>query len=100
MRHPSLPPGHLTAPAARGQTRAVLDRVLDGVDALLVEARPLPSLVASPRLRLYVSVVLCRAGKLSARFRHRDPLHEKVGLSRWQRHRCLLLSLLRAGARP
>lgn len=99
MRDASISPGHLTAPAARGQTRAVLDRVLDGVDALLVEARPLPSLVASPRLRLYVSVVLCRAGKLAGRFRHRDPLHEKVGLSRWQRHGCLLLSLLRAGAR-
>ncbi len=99
MRDASISPGHLAASAARGQTRAVLDRVLDGVDALLVEASPLPSLVKSRRLRLYVLVVLCRARKLAARFRLRDPLHETVGLSRWQRHGCLLLSILNAGGR-
>lgn len=100
MRDASISPGHLAAPAARGQTRAVLDRVLDGVDALLIEAGRLPSLVKSRRLRLYVSVVLCRARKLAARFRLRDPLREKVGLSRWQRHGCLLLSVLHTGGRP
>ena len=100
MRDASISSGHLNAPAARGQTRAVLDRVLDGVDALLIEAGRLPSLVKSRRLRLYVSVVLCRARKLAARFRLRDPLREKVGLSRWQRHGCLLLSVLHTGGRP
>jgi hypothetical protein len=97
MRDASISAGHLAAPSARGQTRAVLDRVLDGVDALLGEATTLPSQVQSRRLRLYVSVVLCRARKLAARFRLRDPLQEKVGLSRWQRHGCLLLSLVGIG---
>ncbi len=100
MRDASISPGHLAAPSARGQTRAVLDRVLDGVDALLADADRLPGLVESRRLRLYVCVVLCRARKLAGRFRLRDPLQEKVGLSRWQRHGCLLLSMLRAGNPP
>ena len=99
MRDASISPGHLAASSARGQTRAVLDRVLDGVDALLAEAERLPSLVADRRLRLYVCVVLCRARKLARRFRLRDPLQEKVGLSRWQRHGCLLLSLAGAARR-
>lgn len=100
MRDASISPGHLAAPSARGQTRAVLDRVLDGVDALLAEAERLPSLVAGRRLRLYVCVVLCRARKLAQRFRLRDPLQEKVGLSRWQRHGCLVLSVLPVGRCP
>jgi phytoene/squalene synthetase len=100
MRDASISPGHLAAASARGQTRAVLDRVLDGVDALLAEAEELPSLVAGRRLRLYVCVVLCRARKLARRFRLRDSLQEKVGLSRWQRHGCLVLSVLRGGRRP
>jgi len=33
---------HLSAPKAKGQTRAVIDRVLDGVDRLLRDAKPLP----------------------------------------------------------
>jgi phytoene/squalene synthetase len=100
MRDATISPGHLAAASARGQTRAVLDRVLDGVDALLAEAERLPSLVADRRLRLYVCVVLCRARKLAQRFRLRDPLQEKVGLSRWQRHGCLVLSVLRGGRLP
>jgi phytoene/squalene synthetase len=100
MRDASISPTHLAAPSARGQTRAVLDRVLDGVDALLAEAERLPALVAGRRLRLYVCVVLCRARKLAQQFRLRDPLQEKVGLSRWQRHGCLVLSVLRGGRRP
>lgn len=99
MRDASISLRHLAAPSARGQTRAVLDRVLDGVDALLDEADRLPSLVTSRRLRLYVMVVLCRARKLAARFRRLDPLQDRVGLSRWQRHGCLLLSVLQANGR-
>lgn len=99
MRDASISPGHLAAPSARGQIRAVLDRVLDGIDALLAEANLLPSLVHSRRLRLHILVVLCRARKLAARFRRRDPLQEKVGLSRWERHGCLVLSLLNVGGR-
>ncbi|MBL8660936.1 MAG: squalene/phytoene synthase family protein [Rhodospirillales bacterium] len=86
---------HLSAPSARGQTRAVLDRVLDGADALLLEAEILPLVIENRRLRTYVRVVLCRAHKLSARCRLGDPLRERIGLSGWERQTCVWLNLLR-----
>jgi farnesyl-diphosphate farnesyltransferase len=85
---------HLRAPSARGQTRAVLDRVLDGVDRLLVQAAPLPGLIRSRGLATHTRIVLCRAGKLAQCFRARDPLQDRAGLSRWQRQVCLLSGLL------
>jgi phytoene/squalene synthetase len=83
-----ITPAHFRAPAAKGQTRAVLDRVLDGVDQLLVQAAPLPGLIHHRGLAVHAAIVLCRARKLVARFRHRDPLRERVGLSAWQRTLC------------
>jgi phytoene/squalene synthetase len=85
---------HVRAPSARGQTRAVLDRVLDGVAALLNEAASLPWQVRNRGLRIHIWIVLCRGHKLVARFRERDPLRERVGLSVWQRRRCLWLGIL------
>lgn len=96
----SISPRHLRAPAAKGQTRAVIDRVLDGVERLLADAEVLPHLLRGRRLRAYVSIVLCRAGKLSARFRQRDPLREKVGLSRWQRLSCTMINVFLGVVRP
>lgn len=96
MRDASITRHHLSAPSARGQTRAVLDRVLDGVDALLVEAGDLPPRISSRRLRTYVRVVLCRARKLAARCRQGDPLQEKVELRRWERQACIGLNIMRA----
>lgn len=90
---------HLSAPSARGQTRAVLDRVLDGVDALLLEAEILPLLIENRRLRTYVGVVLCRAHKLAGRCRLGDPLRERIGLSGWERQTCVWLTLLRGFVR-
>jgi phytoene/squalene synthetase len=83
-----ITPAHLRAPSAKGQTRAVLDRVLDGVDQLLVQAAPLPSLIQSRGLAMHTAIVLCRARKLAARFRRLDPLRERVGLTSWQRTLC------------
>jgi phytoene/squalene synthetase len=96
MRDASISLHHLQAASARGQTRAVLDRILDGVDAQLATAEALPGLIRSRRLRIYVAVVLCRARKLAATFRRRDPFQEKVELSLWQRTVCLWLGLVRA----
>ncbi|TVR99474.1 MAG: squalene synthase [Rhodospirillales bacterium] len=79
---------HLRAPSAKGQTRAVLDRVLDGVDRLLEDAEPLIHLVRTPGLKLHVAVVLCRGRKLAARFRVEDPLQGRVELSGWERLKC------------
>lgn len=95
MRDASITLHHLSAPAARGQTRAVLDRVLDGVDALLIEAATLPNLTRTRRLRIYIRIVLCRARKLSRRCRRGDPLQERVELSAWERQSCVLLNITR-----
>lgn len=100
LRDASISPRHLRAPSAKGQTRAVIDRVLDGVDALLADAEVLPHLICGRRLRAYISIVLCRAGKLAARFRQHDPLREKVGLSRWQRWSCTWINIFLGLVRP
>lgn len=79
---------HLQAASAKGQTRAVLDRVLDGVDHLLETARPLPPLIRSPGLRMHTAIVMCRGNRLAGRFREKDPLQSRVSLTRWERVRC------------
>jgi len=90
-----ITPRYLRAPSAKGQTRAVLDRVLDGVEQLLVEAAPLPRLVRDRGLRVHVLIVQCRARKLLRRFRKRDPLRERVGLPMLQRKLCRWLGTMR-----
>lgn len=90
-----ITPAHLRAPIAKGQTRAVLDRVLDGVERLLVQATKLPRLIQHRGLATHAAVVLCRAHKLVRRFRRRDPLQERVGLASWQRSLCLWFGTLR-----
>jgi phytoene/squalene synthetase len=90
-----ITPDHLRAPTAKGQTRAVLDRVLDGVEQLLMEASPLPRLVRDRGLVMHTAIVLCRARKLVTRFRRRDPLQERVGLAAWQRTFCRWSGTLR-----
>jgi phytoene/squalene synthetase len=90
-----ITPAHLRAPVAKGQTRAVLDRVLDGVEQLLVHAAPLPRLIQDRGFATHATIVLCRARKLVGRFRHRDPLQQRVGLAGWQRAFCRWLGTLR-----
>ncbi len=79
---------HLRAPSAKGQTRAVLDRVLDGVDRLLDAAEPLPNLLRSTALRGEARIALCRARPLAERMRTQDLLERRVELTRWERLRC------------
>ena len=94
-----ITPAYLRAPSAKGQTRAVLDRVLDGVERLLADAAPLPGLIHDRGLTIHAAIVLCRARKLVGRFRQRDPLRERVGLTSWQRTLCRWLGTLRGLAR-
>lgn len=86
---------HLGALKAKGQTRAVLDRILDGIEQLLNAAKPLPHLVRSWRLRSHICVVQCRARALVVCFRDKDPLGARVGLSWRQRQHCLCWGLIR-----
>jgi hydroxysqualene synthase len=95
MRDAFITTFHLEAPSAKGQTRAVIDRVLDGADRLLREAEPLPRLIKSRALGTHTAIVLCRARKLARRFREQDPFNERVGLSRRERLSCKWLSILK-----
>jgi hydroxysqualene synthase len=81
---------HLDVPKAKGQTRAVIDRVNDGVERLLWSARSLPEIIHSRGLSIHARIVLCRAGKLVLACRHDDPLQKRVSLGWWQRQKCML----------
>ncbi|MBK8907722.1 MAG: squalene synthase HpnC [Rhodospirillales bacterium] len=60
--------------------RVVLDRCLDGVDALLKEARTLPAVLTSRRLAMESAVILDIAHALVARLRRGDPLAGRIRL--------------------
>lgn len=62
--------------------RRLLDRCLDGVDALLAEAEALPGQLRSARLAMESAVILRLARRLAARLRAGDPLAGRVALSR------------------
>ncbi|WP_142850640.1 squalene/phytoene synthase family protein [Telmatospirillum sp. J64-1] len=86
-------PSVLDAPAASPELRKVLDRCLDGVDALLAEARPLPRLIAHRRLRMEAAVILDLARRLTLLLRKRDPLAGPVKLRRRDKAAALLTGL-------
>jgi squalene synthase HpnC len=73
---------HLAAPEASAGLRAVIDRCLDGVDALMIEARRLPGRLKSRRLAMESAVIVRLAARLAARLRAGDPLAMRVALSR------------------
>lgn len=64
------------------ELRAVLQRCLDEIDLLLKEAAPLPLRLRSTRLALEAAVILALAEALADRLKQRDPLAERVQLSR------------------
>jgi hydroxysqualene synthase len=72
----------LDRPATSPALRRVLDRVLDGVDALLAAANGLPRALRSRRLAAESAVILEIARRLARELRRRDPLAERVELSR------------------
>jgi hydroxysqualene synthase len=79
-----------TSPALR----QVLDRALDGIDELLATASNLPRALRSRRLAAESAVILEIARRLAQELRRRDPLAERVELSR---PRFLLCGLLGIG---
>lgn len=74
----------LDRPATSPALRSVLDLALDGVDQLLQAARDLPYVLQSRRLAAESSVILAIAKQLARELRRRDPLAERVELSRWR----------------
>jgi squalene synthase HpnC len=72
----------LDRPATSPALRQVLDRVLDGVDAMLAVADELPRALHSRRLAAESAVILAIARRLAGELRRRDPLAGRVELSR------------------
>jgi squalene synthase HpnD/squalene synthase HpnC len=86
----------LSASAASPALRRVLDRTLDGVDALVTRAEELPGHVQRPGMRREAAVIIALAGKLARELRRRDPIAKRVELSAAQKLGCLLRGLLRS----
>lgn len=64
--------------------RQVLDRCLDAVDGLLARAERLPGELRDPRFALEAAVIAAIARKLGRELRRRDPLAERVALTKAQ----------------
>ena len=74
----------LDAPAASPGLRQVFDRCLDGCDALMERARELPPFLVSRHLALESAVIVRIAERLGSELRARDPLAERVELTKPQ----------------
>jgi len=78
----------LDAPKSSPALRHVIDRCLDGTEALLVEARRLPLGLESRRLAMESAAIICIAERLCEKLRAEDPLAGRVALGKggylWQ----------------
>lgn len=72
----------LSAPTASPGLRRVIDRMLDGVEALLLEAKPLPTSIRTKALAREAGGILAIAWRLTQKLRVGDPLAERVKLSK------------------
>ena len=72
----------LDAPALSPGLRRVVDRCLDATDDLIALARTLPGRLESRRLAMESAAIVAIAERLSAHLRRRDPLAERVVLSK------------------
>jgi phytoene/squalene synthetase len=66
--------GALDAEEAGPELRQVIDRLLDKVDEMLIEATPLPWVVHGLRLKLETWAMILLAKRLARRLRQLDPL--------------------------
>ena len=72
----------LSADQASRGLRNVIDRCLDGCDALMMDARRLPGVLRSRRLAMESAVIVRLADQLSHLLRQRDPIAGRVALSK------------------
>ena len=77
--------GGTRSPAA---LRRVLDLCLDATDGLLESAEHLPGRIRDSRFAMETATILAIAGKLSRELRRRDPLAERVVLTKAQFAAC------------
>ncbi|MCY4098875.1 MAG: squalene/phytoene synthase family protein, partial [Rhodospirillales bacterium] len=76
--------------------RGVLDRCLDATDQLLVLAARLPSQLRDVRFAMETATIVAIARKLSLELRKRDPLAERVVLTKTQFVGCGVLGVSHA----
>lgn len=74
----------LADPASRPGLRRVIDLCLDSTERLLAEARCLPGRLRSARLAMESAVIVRLAERLVRELRRRDPLAERVVLTKRQ----------------
>jgi len=74
----------LDAPAMSPGLRRVVDKCLDGTDELLALARTLPGRLKNRRLAMESAAIVNIAIKLSRQLRRRDPIAERVELTKPQ----------------
>lgn len=72
----------LDADRSSDALRSVLDRMLDGVDDLMEQARELPGVVRNRRLAMETATIVRLADRLSVLLRAGDPLAGRVALNR------------------
>ena len=78
----------LRQPTSSPALRRVLERCLNGTTDLLLAARGLPGLLRNTRFAMEAAVILGIARALAAELRRRDPLAERVALSKAQVMAC------------
>ncbi len=73
--------------------RAVIDRCLDEIDALLRNARRLPGHINHPRLKLEAAVIVRLADRLAWQLSRKDPLAARIELTRPEAAMCAMRGL-------
>ena len=86
----------LARPEAGPALRRVFDRTLDGVDALVAEARPLVPAIRHSGMRREAAVIVALAEGLARELRRRDPLAGRVELSGAGKLRCAARGIVRS----
>lgn len=72
----------LGASGVSPELRGVIDRMIDGVDDLLMQAKPLPGSIRNKALAREAGGILAIARRLSKALRANDPLAGRVALSK------------------
>lgn len=75
--------------------RRVLDRCLDGTRALLATSRRLPGALSSRRLAMESAVIVTIAERLTRELSVRDPIAERIELTKFQALGCGIKGVLR-----
>ena len=95
IRGESANSDYLLQPTLSPRVRRVIDRALERVETLLVEARRLPSNLVHGRLAAESAVIVAIADRLTVRLRREDPIATRVELGKWEAATTALGGLIR-----